>query len=65
LELGDDVARADGVWRLDVFADRPSPNEPRLTREAAARVPGLGDHALHSGRVGIRLAAFFARLLSS
>ena len=46
------AARADGAWRLYVFADRDDPTSG-LPLPRAVRVPGVGhvaDHALHPGR---------------
>ena len=47
------VARADGAWRIYIFADQNDPDGRRLPRPGAVRVPGVGrvsGQALHPGR---------------
>ena len=47
------AARADGAWRLYVFADRADPASRGVAGAGAVRVPGVGevpDRAAHAGR---------------
>ena len=47
------AARADGAWRLYVFADRGRPGGPGVTGPGAVRVPGVGEvpaRPVHPGR---------------